>query len=184
MPDRLEAILRQYKDYIMPTWKTGLSPKERSIFLVYDKEDDRRMAALIPEFRLVTEQLSHGWIEFDCSKLYSTWISGHDYRESYFEEPELLKETLDSEFRNWIITRFHEKTAGVGENDVVALTGVGALYGFIRLSTIVEATAPLVKGRYLVFFPGEYEQNTYRFLDARDGWNYLAVALTGQGVGL
>ena len=37
-----------------------------------------------------------------------------------------------------------------------------------------------IQGRLLVFFPGVYEQNNYRLLDARDGWNYLAVPITSQ----
>jgi len=39
-----------------------------------------------------------------------------------------------------------------------------------------------VEGRLLVFFPGEYhpENHTYRLLDARDGWNYLAVPLLAK----
>jgi len=32
-----------------------------------------------------------------------------------------------------------------------------------------------------VFFPGEHEGNSYRLLDARDGWNYLAVPLKPTG---
>jgi hypothetical protein len=35
-----------------------------------------------------------------------------------------------------------------------------------------------IRGRLLVFFPGEYEDNIYRLLDARDGWSYLAVPIT------
>jgi hypothetical protein len=35
-----------------------------------------------------------------------------------------------------------------------------------------------IRGRVVVFFPGEYENNNYRLLDARDGWNYLAVPIT------
>jgi hypothetical protein len=36
-----------------------------------------------------------------------------------------------------------------------------------------------IRGRLLVFFPGEYEDNNYRLMDApRDGWNYLAVPIT------
>jgi hypothetical protein len=35
-----------------------------------------------------------------------------------------------------------------------------------------------IRGRLVVFFPGEYEDNNYRLLDARDGWNYLAVPIT------
>ena len=30
----------------------------------------------------------------------------------------------------------------------------------------------------MLFFPGEFENNNYRLLDARDGWNYLAVPIT------
>ena len=37
-----------------------------------------------------------------------------------------------------------------------------------------------VRGRMVVFFPGEYVDNNYRLLDARDGWNYLAVPITLQ----
>ena len=37
-----------------------------------------------------------------------------------------------------------------------------------------------MKGRLLVFFPGVYEQNNYRLLDARDGWNYLAFPITAS----
>jgi hypothetical protein len=48
-----------------------------------------------------------------------------------------------------------------------------------RVSTIVEGIKDTVAGRLLVFFPGEHhpENHTYRLLDARDGWNYLAVPL-------
>ena len=39
-----------------------------------------------------------------------------------------------------------------------------------------------IQGRLLVFFPGVYEQDNYRLLDARDGWNYHAVPITaGEG---
>ena len=37
-----------------------------------------------------------------------------------------------------------------------------------------------VQGRLLVLFPGEYENNNYRLLDARPGWNYQAVPITAN----
>ena len=40
-----------------------------------------------------------------------------------------------------------------------------------------------IKGRLVVFFPGQYEHNNYRLLDARDGWNYMAVPITAHGSG-
>jgi hypothetical protein len=47
------------------------------------------------------------------------------------------------------------------------------------VSSVIEGIKTTVPGRLLVFFPGEYhpEGHTYRLLDARDGWNYLAVPL-------
>ena len=45
---------------------------------------------------------------------------------------------------------------------------------------VVDDIAPLVTGRLLIFFPGAYENNNYRLLDAYDGWNYLAVPITAD----
>ena len=64
------------------------------------------------------------------------------------------------------------------ENTVVALKGVGTLFGFLKVKDLVDKLSPLVKGRLLVFFPGSCENDNYRLLDGYDGWNYLAVTIT------
>jgi len=63
---------------------------------------------------------------------------------------------------------------------VVALKGVGSLFGLLKVKAVVDKLAPLVKGRIVVFFPGTYENNNYRLLDGYDGWNYLAVPITAD----
>jgi len=68
----------------------------------------------------------------------------------------------------------------VDEGIVVAVSGVGALFGLTRTSTVIERVAPSIRGRLLVFFPGRHENAQYRLLDARDGWNYLAVPITAR----
>lgn len=60
---------------------------------------------------------------------------------------------------------------------MVAVSGVAGLFGFAKVSSIVEAVASKVRGRLVVFFPGEHEDNNYRLLDARDGWNYMAIPI-------
>jgi hypothetical protein len=60
----------------------------------------------------------------------------------------------------------------------VAVFGVGTLFGFTRVSKVLRLLEGDIRGRLVVFFPGHYEQNNYRLLDARDGWNYLAVPIT------
>lgn len=63
-------------------------------------------------------------------------------------------------------------------NSVVAVMGIASLFGFGRVSDVIKAVANNIRGRLLVFFPGEYENNIYRLLDARGGWSYLSVPIT------
>jgi hypothetical protein len=73
---------------------------------------------------------------------------------------------------------------GVDEDTVVAVQGVACLFGFTRVSLVLKEVVKDIKGRLLLFFPGEYEGGNYRLLDARDGWNYLAVPITlHNGIG-
>ncbi len=64
------------------------------------------------------------------------------------------------------------------ENTVVAVYGAASLFGFTRVSLVLKEVVRDIRGRLVLFFPGEYEENNYRLLDARDGWNYLAVPIT------
>ena len=70
------------------------------------------------------------------------------------------------------------------QSSVVAVSGVGALFGFTRVSLVLKLVEASIRGRLVVFFPGQYEQNNYRLLDARDGWNYLAVPITLNSAGV
>ena len=63
-------------------------------------------------------------------------------------------------------------------NSVVAVTGLASLFDFMRVSSLIERIEHSVRGRMLIFFPGEYSGYTYRFMDARDGFNYMAVPIT------
>ncbi len=103
----------------------------------------------------------------------------HKYRERYFQRPKLMDLALQE-----FVTRVSEeiKTAlsapDVDQNTVAALGGVAFLFGLVYASAVLEPVTSAVQGRLLVFFPGHYEKGIYRLLDARDGWNYLAVPIT------
>ena len=68
----------------------------------------------------------------------------------------------------------------VDDNTVVALSGVGSLFGLTKTSDVLDQVTDAIRGRLLVFFPGRYENSQYRLLDARDGWNYLAVPIIAK----
>jgi hypothetical protein len=87
---------------------------------------------------------------------------------------------LRSDFLQYVAGRLREVLTAedVDEDTVVAVQGVACLFGFTRVSLVLKEVVKDIRGRLVVFFPGEYEDNKYRLLDARDGWNYLAVPIT------
>ena len=99
---------------------------------------------------------------------------------------ELAKDgrVLEGEFRPHIAERLCAALDGADEDCVVALLGVASLYGFLRVSELIRSVEQSIHGRLVVFFPGTKNENNYRLLDARDGWNYLAQGITLHGGGL
>ena len=151
-------------------------------FVVYDPRDERRLRARLPEFALVTEQAGHRWSHVDLSDAFGRWFAGLEYREAYLESPEDLETTLP-EFEAALIDQVKKKLVGedADAETVVAVSGVGSLFGFTKTSTIVQAVEPHIRGRLAVFFPGSHEENRYSLFDARDGWNYMAIPITAHG---
>jgi len=50
-------------------------------------------------------------------------------------------------------------------------------FGLTRASSLIDKVVGNIPGRLLVTFPGVHRGGIYRLLDARDGWNYLAVPI-------
>ena len=73
---------------------------------------------------------------------------------------------------------FRKRSKRRATRPVVALLGIASLYGFLSVSELIRAVESSIRGRLLVFFPGTKNDNNYRLLDARDGWNYLAQPIT------
>ena len=103
-----------------------------------------------------------------------------DYREEYFRSPSDLTIKLETDFVQYAAGQLRKALTSpvADENTVVAANGVASLYGFSRVSLLLKEVENDIRGRLALFFPGEYENQNYRLLDARDGWNYLAVPIT------
>ena len=113
-------------------------------------------------------------------------MAAHDYREAYFEDPELLETGLPAFFDHVVADVRSQLAKNAASEGVVALLGAGTLFGLgdaVKVSALLNAVNDAIAGRLLVFFPGEHEGNSYRLLDARDGWNYLAIPITPNGSG-
>jgi hypothetical protein len=142
----------------------------------------------LEEFEISTKRAQHGWVTVDLTDIFATWLSNHEYRDGYFESPEHLEieSAVLDEFKESVVAQVREALTSprVDDSTAVAIHGVASLFGFMKISELVSKVELAIRGRLLVLFPGEYEGNTFRFLDARDGWSYLAVPITAEeGVG-
>jgi len=173
---RIQQLAKTYGQHIVTAWQRTIADSQRVIIVVYDKELERDILAHKEEFEIVTKQANHGWFEVNVSPSFAEWISTSDD----------LQLKLESEFTGFVAGKIRSVLSQqeVTESSVVAVFGVGSLFGFTRISQVLKLIEPSIRGRLVVFFPGQYEQNNYRLLDARDGWNYLAVPITLDSVGL
>ncbi|MGB5133663.1 MAG: BREX protein BrxB domain-containing protein [Prochlorococcaceae cyanobacterium] len=188
---RIDDLAARYADHIRTPWQQGLPAANRVVMLVYEKEAERQLRGKLGEFEQLTKGAGHGWHLVDLTTAFADWMASMKYREDYFERPDDIRLKLDTGFLRYVAELIKVQLSQATDNDVVALLGAGSLFGFLRLSDVIREiegfrTAdqePLLQGRLVVFFPGQKDGNNYRLLDARDGWNYMAVGITRHPTG-
>ncbi len=179
--NKVRQLIQSYSEFITIPWRDDVAAAQRVVFCVYHEQEELRLQARIDEFELATRDADHEWALFDLTDSFAEWITKQRYAKSYFQKPHLLV-TLLPKYKDFIIEEFNKylSRCGVGENHVIAIQGVGTLFGFLKVKDVVDELSPLVPGRLLVFFPGSFEDNNYRLLDGYDGWNYLAIPITAD----
>lgn len=179
MAGSIEGLLRAYERFARLPWDNTLAGPQKVWFAIYEPVQERRLRLRLAEFEMATRAAGHGWVSVDLTDAFAEWMAAHEYREAYFEHPEDLELALP-EFADYVIEKVKQVLTSpeADETTVVAISGLASLFGFMRASVLMEGAAPSIRGRLLVFFPGQYEGSNYRLLDARDGWNYLAVPIT------
>lgn len=180
---KVDDLIKNYNQYISVPWRSDAAAGQRVIFCVYHESDERALRVKIEEFAIATREANHKWVIFDLTDSFASWLTSQRYAQSYYRQPELLT-TLFPRYLDYIVTQFESFLVdnAIDDNHVVALQGVGSLFGFLKVKEVVDRLAPKVHGRLLIFFPGSYENNNYRLLDGYDGWNYLAVPITSDRI--
>lgn len=136
---------------------------------------------------MATKEAGHRWKSIDLTGTFAQWIDSfpdEGERLAILADPEILEEYARSGFRDHI----RDKVSAVLDtipneerfNTVLTLTGLMELYDLLHVSEVIDALDHDFSGILLAFFPGERENNTYRFLGARTGWDYLAIAITSD----
>jgi hypothetical protein len=182
---RIDLLRKNYQRICGLPWDQSLAGPQRVWLAVYDKEDERKLRLRLPLFEESTLQTGHAWHHVDFTEAFADWLCHppyFDYAASYFAAPTRLGAAALAPFKKVVAERLGHalQTVHPAESTVVAVSGVASLFGFLRISEILPMVEPHIRGRLLVFFPGVYEQDNYRLLDARDGWNYHAVPITAS----
>ena len=183
--NRTELLKKNYQRFCETSWDRNVSGAQRVWLAVYDKEDERKLRTRLGLFEDATRHAGHKWAAIDLTDAFAEWMCGPDngdYAESYFESPDSLDGAKMGEFIDSVVLSVRSALAALADpgDTVLALYGVASLFGFLKVSEMLPMVEGDVRGRLLVFFPGVYEQNNYRLLDARDGWNYLAFPITAS----
>jgi hypothetical protein len=182
--NRINQLLENYRNHIRMTFRPGQPASQRAWFAVYPAEEERRLINRIDEFEMATTAAGHPWVRIDLQGSLARWLSSVDEEDlaEWFRNPGDIELYAQSEFVRVITTYFQKEAArtNVPDHTVFALTGLMELWDFIHVSKLIEVLQPLCSGYLLIFFPGEREGNTYRFLDARTGWNYLAIPILSE----
>jgi hypothetical protein len=179
--NEIESLIQAYEQFVRIPWDPSLAGPQKVWFAIYDPTNERRLRLRIDEFEGATKRANHEWRLIDITDSFSQWMANHEYREAYFKNPDDMGLALD-DYAQYLIQLIQtELTAtNVTGNTVVSISGIGSLFGLISASSLLEKIAPSIKGRLLVFFPGQRDGSNYRLLDARDGWNYLAVPISAN----
>lgn len=184
---RIDLLRKNYQRICGLEWDRNVAGPHRVWLAVYDKEDERKLRLRLGLFEEATHQCGHKWMAIDLTNAFAAWMCGPDnasFAHSYFESPDVLDDAVLDRFKQAVVSHVQSvlKQLPQTDNTVLALYGIASLFGFLKVSEVIPMVEGDLRGRLLIFFPGSYEQNNYRLLDARDGWNYLATPITASDV--
>lgn len=182
MTSTIEALRSKYEDQVRLPWEDNLAGPLKVWFAVYPPANERRLRLRLTLFETATKAAGKRWKHLDLTSAFARWMSEHGAREDYFEKPEALQLGL-KRFEPALAKQVRDVLAAndVDKSTVVALSGIGSLFGLASVSSLVADVNESIRGRLLVFFPGHTENSRFMLLDATKGYNYLAVAITAEG---
>jgi hypothetical protein len=172
----IDDLLGHFRRQASLPWSRDVAPDYRVWIMCYDKTLERRVQGRLPEFEAVARCFGHGWSTLHLATLVAPWFASHELFEGLAEQPDELPGLLE-EFKEHVAHAVREQLQTLTDNDILALSGTGALFGLMHVSSLIDIVVPVIKGRLLLLYPGRHENGSYRLLDARDGWSYRATPI-------
>lgn len=184
---RLDQLIQSYRRHAAIPLKQSVTVAERTWFVVYSPEEERRLRSRLAEFEIATKDCGLHWQEIDLTGSFTRWLDQFDdseERDAVLASPSIVEDYAVPGYCDFLADTLRKAAAAVPtdqvECTVFAVTGLMELYDFIHVSQVMDALNKEVRGVLVLFFPGDREENTYRFLGARTGWDYLATPITAD----
>jgi hypothetical protein len=178
----LERLFENYDRLIALPLADRLPPAQRVWFVVYSPEQERRIRFLWSEFKIRAEKHGKEWQQIDVTDLVPEWIAAQGtHGAAYLKNPASLDEqTIQEGLSELLIERI--SSLALTPSTLCVLVGLSGLFGFASVSSLVKSIQDhdLIPGRLVCFFPGSRDQNSFHFMNARDGWNYHALPITDE----
>lgn len=183
--NRTDQLRKNFQRVCGLPWDRNVAGSQRVWLAVYDKEEERKLRLRLGLFEEASQQTGHPWHALDLTDAFADWMTdpaNAPYAASYFESPDLLDDAALADFKRLVVSRILVALARIpnAEGAVLGVYGAASLFGLVKVSELLPSVEVHIRGRLLIFFPGVYEQDNYRLLDARDGWNYHAVPITAS----
>ena len=182
----LDDLIASYRRHSSLPLSPNLPLNQRVWFVVYPPEQERRIQLRLSDFENCARQANLRWCRISLENAFAQWMDSfeEDERAAYLRDVELTEDAAQPGFRDFLARTIGDHVLSVPQTErertVFALTGLMELYDFIHVSEIIEKLDASFPGILTVFFPGEREGNTYRFLGVRDGWDYLAIPILAE----
>ena len=183
---RVDNLIANYKRHLEIPFRPGLPLSQRVWFLVYPPEDERRVRARKIAFEQGTTVAGHTWKSVDLRESFSQWMDTFELDEmnACLADPSLVEEYANPGYQDFLISLINRSIKEIPEpeatNCIVAIDGLLELFDFVHVAGVVEGIDTSFPGVIAIFFPGEREGNTYKFIRARTGWDYLAVPILSE----
>lgn len=185
---RLDHLIANYKRHLGIKLRSDMPLSQRVWFLVYPPEEERRLQYRLEEFRIAAAEAGLGWLQIDLTGSFTRWIDtfGEFEKKSILQQQDIIESYARKGFCRYLAETMTRQATMVpaeqAPKTIFALTGLMELYDFIDVSSVIDALSKDFPGVLAVFFPGERENTSYRFLNARTSWDYLAVPLTCEAI--
>lgn len=177
----LTRLLDNYRRYVALPWAAHLSGGESVWFAIYPPAYERKVLHQIGEFELLTRQAGKEWLGINLSSAFTKWLDQDSEveRTAMFRVPDDLISFAKEDFGDFLVEEIKSASARAEnpEQTVFAIYGLTAIYDFHTVSALLHQLDRDIRGRLLIFFPGSKNGTVYHFLDAREGWDYQAVAI-------